>query len=69
MKSHDLLVGNGSRKVAPVGPWEALFIETVTRVTEGRGGGGPEDCDTLPSRGPAVAVAAKATASEIAKKH
>ena len=33
-----------------------------------RGGeGGPEGRDTLPSRGPAGAVAATATASEIAK--
>ena len=34
---------------------------------KGRGEGGPEDRDTLPSRGPAGAVAVTATASKIAK--
>ena len=49
------------------GDREALFTESVTRVTEGGGGGGPEGRDTLPSRGPAGAVAATATAYKIAK--
>ena len=35
----------------------------------GRGEGGPEGRDTLPSRGPAGAVAATATASKITKNN